>query len=125
MNLNALKERVTRLPDYPRVGMILCHNGVVRETSRDGRPVSGLSIRIDRDRLASVIEEAKRRPGIVEVLVELADEDRFLAVGEDVMCLVVAGDVRERVIACLAETLDAVKATVTSKTEYYKDGDHD
>jgi hypothetical protein len=34
---------------------------------------------------------------------------------------VVAGDVREHVIETLAETLDAVKRTVTRKTEYFAD----
>jgi molybdopterin synthase catalytic subunit len=42
-----------------------------------------------------------------------------LAVGEDVMLLVVAGDVRENVIAVLRDTLDAIKSEVTRKTEYF------
>jgi len=31
----------------------------------------------------------------------------------------VAGDVRENVIAVLAETLNLIKSTVTEKTEYF------
>jgi molybdopterin synthase catalytic subunit len=34
------------------------------------------------------------------------------------MGLVVAGDIRENVIAVLAETLDLIKKTVTRKTEF-------
>jgi molybdopterin synthase catalytic subunit len=39
MTINRLIEQIKRNPDYDRVGMILTHNGVVRGTSRDGRPV--------------------------------------------------------------------------------------
>ncbi len=65
-----------------------------------------------------MIAENKQKPGIVDILVEIA-EDRDLAVGDDVMYLVVAGDIREHVIAALTETLNAVKSTVTRKQQYY------
>ena len=42
-----------------------------------------------------------------------------MTVGDDVMVLVVAGDVRENVIAVLEETLNEIKTTVTSKTEFF------
>lgn len=123
MNLNALREQIKNHPDYPKVGMVLCHNGVVRETSRDGRRVSGIKITANREKLEQIISEHKARPGIVEILVELADEGRVLSVGEDVMYIVVAGDIRERVIGCLTDTLNAVKSSVTSKTEYFLEGE--
>jgi molybdopterin synthase catalytic subunit len=37
------------------------------------------------------------------------------------MVLVVAGDIRENVIGTLEKTLNAIKTTVTSKTEYFID----
>ena len=118
MNLSQLIEQVKQHPDYPKVGMILCHNGVVRSTSRDGRQVSGLRITVDRDRLQQVIASHKCRDGIVEILVHIyADVD--LKVGEDVMYIVVAGDIRENVIATLEDTLNTIKATVTQKTQYF------
>ena len=51
---------------------------------------------------------------------EIFDE-RDLAVGDDVMFLVVAGDIRENVLAVLGETLNEIKTTVTQKTEFYTD----
>ena len=45
--------------------------------------------------------------------------DRDLAVGDDVMLLAVAGDIRENVIETLRDTLNAIKTTVTAKTEYF------
>jgi hypothetical protein len=35
------------------------------------------------------------------------------------MFLVVAGDIRENVIAVLTDTLNLIKTTVTEKTEYF------
>ncbi|MDM8537473.1 molybdenum cofactor biosynthesis protein MoaE [Desulfobacterales bacterium HSG17] len=115
--IQTIKER----PDYHKAGMILAHNGVVRETSRDGRMVTELTVSVDHEKLAGVIAAGKQRSGIIEVLIEI-NEGRPLCVGDDVMGLVVAGDIRENVIRTLEETLDAVKSTVTSKTEKFRDG---
>ncbi len=118
MNSNSFIETIKNHPEYDKVGMILCHNGVVRGTSRDGRRVSGLKIKVDHAKLATVIEEKKKKPGIIEILVKIV-EDVDLSVGDDVMILVVAGDIRDNVIKALHETLDVIKTTVTSKTQFY------
>jgi len=118
MNLTQLVEKIKQHPDYPKVGMILCHNGVVRATSRDGRPVSGLRIAVDREKLRQVIHAHKSRAGIVEILVHI-NGDTDLKVGEDVMYIVVAGDIRENVISALQDTLNTIKSTVTQKTQYF------
>lgn len=118
MDILKLLEKVKKHPDFRRVGMVLCHNGVVRETSRDGRKVSGLRVTVDHDKLEQIVEEKKKLPGIIEILVHI-NEDRDLVVGDDVMYLLVAGDVRENVLTALSETLNTVKSTVTSKTEFF------
>ena len=118
MNLIQLIEMIKQHPDYPKVGMILCHNGVVRATSRDGRQVSGLRITADPEKLQQVIASQKKRDGIVEILVHI-HSDVDLKVGEDVMYIVVAGDIRENVISALEDTLNTIKATVTQKTQYF------
>lgn len=116
--LNDLIQEIKHHPDYPKAGMILCHNGVVRETSRDGRQVSGLAVSVDWQKLAEIVNAQKKRHGIVEILVEI-NEGKDLAIGDDVMFIVVAGDIRETVLSVLTDTLNQVKSTVTSKTEYY------
>ena len=118
MDITALIDQVKKHPDFEKAGMILCHNGVVRRTARDGKEVSGLRIEVNHDTLKSVIAGHKQRPGIVEILVEIA-EGRDLSVGDDVMLLVVAGDIRENVIRCLHDTLDDIKATATRKTQFF------
>ena len=73
---------------------------------------------LDHGRLDRILAEQKTRTGIIDIRVAIA-EDRDLAVGEDVMFLVVAGDIRENVIAVLTDTLNLIKTTVTEKTEYF------
>jgi molybdopterin synthase catalytic subunit len=41
MNIEKMMQQIKGHPDFDKVGMVLCHNGVVRSTSRDGRKVSG------------------------------------------------------------------------------------
>jgi molybdopterin synthase catalytic subunit len=117
VKLADLIDRIKAHPQYPKVGMMLCHVGVVRATSRDGRPVSGLDISVDRHGLESILSEQRKRPGIVEILVEI--REGLLKVGDEVMFIVVAGDVRDHVIPVLGDTLDAIKKGVTHKTEHF------
>ncbi|MBW1864216.1 MAG: molybdenum cofactor biosynthesis protein MoaE [Deltaproteobacteria bacterium] len=102
MDIKQLFHEIKNHPDYEKAGMILCHNGIVRSTSRDGKPVTGLT-----------------DPGIIEILVEIKENQR-LSVGDDVMFLVVAGDIRENVIRTLQSALNAIKSTATQKTEFFK-----
>lgn len=118
MNIDRLIAKIKQRPDYDQVGMILCHNGVVRGASRDGRKVTGLRVAVDRERLEQVLNRQRSRPGIVDIQVEIA-ADKDLSIGDDVMLLVVAGDIREHVIETLSETLNAIKTTVTAKTEFF------
>ena len=115
MSLTELVERIKKHPDFHKAGMILCHNGVVRATSRDGRPVSEVSVRVDRKRLEAIIGEIKAMTGIVEVLAHV--NEGTLKVGEDVMYVVVAGDFRENVFDAMIAAVNRIKADVTSKTE--------
>ena len=118
MELNELLDTIKKHPGFDKVGMILSHTGVVRSTSRTGRKVSGLTVSVNHEKLRQVIEIQKSKPGIVEILVQIA-ENQHLSVGDDVMLLLVAGDIRENVIPVLSDTLNAIKATVTEKTEFY------
>jgi molybdopterin synthase catalytic subunit len=117
MDIAGMIAAIRRHPEFHKAGMVLAHNGVVRATSRDGRRVKGLRVKVDHQRLSRILAEQKKRAGIVDIRVEIA-ENRDLVVGEDVMLLIVAGDIRENVIGVLRDTLNLIKTTVTEKTEY-------
>jgi len=117
MKVAALIDKIKTHPDYTKVGMILCHVGVVRGTSRGGQSVSGLDVKVDYSALESIVSEQKERLGIIDILVEI--EEGSLKVGDELMALVVAGDLRDNVIPVLEDTLNAIKKVVTSKTEHF------
>ncbi len=117
MKLANLIDKIKTRPDFTKVGMILCHVGIVRGTSRGGQPVSGLDVKVDYSALESILYKQKKRPGIIDILVEI--EEGPLKVGDELMALVVAGDLRDNVIPVLEDTLNAIKKEVTSKTEYF------
>ena len=120
MGIKQLVHEIKNHPNYAEAGMILSHNGLGRSTSRDGKAVTGLTLQVDHARLRRIIEERKQDPGIIEILVEI-QEHQHLTVGDDVMYLVVAGDIRENVIHTLQRALDAIKSTATHKIEFFKD----
>ncbi len=51
--------------------MILCHNGIVRGTSQDGRPVTGITVHADYTALTQIIAQQSKRPGIINIQVEV------------------------------------------------------
>ena len=108
MNIANLLDEIKRHPDFEKVGMILCHNGVVRATARDGRKVKGLKVSVDHAKLEQIIMEQSQKPGIVDIRVNIV-ENKDLAVGDDIMHLIVAGDIREHVISVLKDTLEYMK----------------
>ena len=120
MNISKMMDKIKQHPDFDKVGMVLCHNGIVRGTSRDGRKVKGLRVSVDHRKLDQIVSEQKKRPGILDIRVEIVG-DRDLTIGDDVMLLLVAGDIRENVLAVLTDTLNQIKTTVTEKTEYFSD----
>jgi molybdopterin synthase catalytic subunit len=119
MDLQHLVAAIKARPDYHKVGMIACHNGVVRSTSRDGRQVEGLNIQVDKDGLERILAEQRRRPGVIEVLAHVFEGSR--RVGDDVMLVAVAGDIRENVFPVLEETVEKLKKFVAHKEELFRD----
>ena len=118
MTLNNIVEKMKAHPRYTDAGMILYHNGTVRNSSRKGEPVSALEIHVDHDKLKTLLHAQKQREGIVEILVHIVENKRLYP-GEDVMYLAVAGNIRENVIAVLTDTLEAIKTDVTWKKEFF------
>lgn len=108
-------EEIKALPGSAAVGMMLAHRGVVRGTTRAGDPVRGMDLQVDRDRLAQVIAGAQDLAGVFAVRAWV-NEGR-LAVGDDIMKVVVAGDIREHVFDALQKLVAAVKTEVVMETE--------
>jgi len=113
-----LEEMVAKIKAHPRIseaGMILCHNGIVRRTSRNGRKVHKIKVKVNHEALTRIISEIKSRTGIIEVLAEVSEGT--LKVGEDIMLVTVAGDIREHVFPALQDLIHHIKQQISEKEE--------
>jgi molybdopterin synthase catalytic subunit len=96
--------------------MVLVHNGVVRAWSRDGgRDVCSLEVKPDYQKIEAIRQEFLKSPGIFDIVIE-AGEGLFQP-GDDLLFIIVAGDIRENVKPVLAELLDRVKSGPIAKRE--------
>ncbi len=111
--INTLKAR----HDFSdHVGMILVHNGTVRGWSRQDRSsVTAIEVKADTDRIAVLREEFLQFPGIYDIVIEA--RSGLLKPGDDLLFIVVAGDIREHVKPVLSELLERIKGEAVTKKE--------
>ena len=101
--------------DPEGLGMILVHNGIVRATSKQGKPVSGMKLSYDEEKLRTVVSEQKKKDGILDIKVWINQGD--LKVGDDIMLLLVAGRFRTDVLPVFESLLSAIKQEIVSERE--------
>jgi len=100
------------------VGMLLVHNGVVRGWSRkDHSNITAIEITPDHAKIKAICEEFEKRPGIFRVLAHA--NGGLMHPGDDVLFLIVAGDIRENVKPALADLLDRIKSEAVTKREIF------
>ena len=110
-------------PEAANCGMFLAHNGVVRQTARakvrsgvqDAAPVRGMRFGYDAEKAAAAIEETKALAGIHYVRVWLNEGE--LELGDDIMFVLVGGDIRPHVINALQFLVDRLKKECVSEIE--------
>ena len=101
--------------DPESLGMILVHNGVVRATSKEGKPVKGMKLSFDRAELSVCIDEMKKRDGIAEIKVWI--NEGILSIRDDIMYVLVAGRFRTDVLPVLQELLSKIKKEIVREEE--------
>lgn len=110
-------------PIASQEGMYLVHNGVVRETPRakvregidDGSVVKGMEFSYDKEKVDKVIEETYQMDGIFHVKVWL--NEGYLELGDDVMYVLVGGDIRPHVIDGLQFLVEKIKTECVTEIE--------
>ena len=111
-------------PAASRVGMYLLHNGVVRQTPKakvrqgidDGTVVKGMDFSYDAHKVEGVIAETYKMEGIFYVRVWL--NEGFLETGDDIMYVLLGGDIRPHVIAALQFLVGKIKTECVTETEH-------
>lgn len=107
-----------------RCGMFLIHNGIVRESTRaevregekNAPKVEGMFFDYNDELVQEAIKTALERPGIEFIRVWLAQGE--LNVGDDIMYVLVGGDIRPRVIECLQDLVGTIKTTCVQEVEH-------
>ena len=104
-------------PDFSQnVGMLLIHNGTVRSWSRKDRSaVQSIEVLPDHHKIETLRDEFLQHEGIYEIIIEA--NEGMLFPGDDLLFIIVAGDIRENVKPVLAELLDRVKSEAVTKRE--------
>lgn len=109
----------------PKVGMYLSHNGVVRQSARarvrqgdeTAAPVTGMLFRYDQAKVDAAIAGAYQLPGIYYIRVWLNEGE--LTVGDDIMYVLIGGDIRPHVVEALQYLVGRIKSECVSETEIH------
>ena len=104
-------------------GMFLVHNGVVRQTPKalvrqgidDGSSVQGMDFSFDGAKVEAAVAATKAMKGIFYVKVWL-NEGR-LTLGEDIMYVLIGGDIRPHVIDALQFLVEKIKTECVTEIE--------
>lgn len=117
MDISATIADLKKRPDFSdNVGMMLIHNGVVRAWSRQDRStVVAVEVTPDLAKIEEIRSHYLQAPGIYEIIVEA--NQGTLYPGDDLLFIIVAGDIREHIKPVLAELLDRIKAEAIRKRE--------
>ena len=109
----------------PKIGMYLSHNGIVRQSAKakvryneDGtKPVVGMLFSYDEAKVNAVIEDTYRMDGIYYIRVWLNEGE--LETGDDIMYVLIGGDIRPHVVDALQYLVGRVKNECVVETEIY------
>ena len=111
--------------DAAKIGMYLTHNGVVRETAKakvrqdetNTRPVCGMLFSYDAQKVDAVITDTYAMDGIYYIKVWLNEGQ--LTVGDDLMYVLIGGDIRPRVIDAMQYLVSRIKNECVTEIELY------
>ena len=107
----------------PKIGMYLTHNGTVRQTAKakvrygaqDAKEVTGMVFSYDQEMVDSVISDTYKMEGIYYIKVWLNEGQ--LKMGDDIMYVLIGGDIRPRVVDALQYLVGRIKNECVTETE--------
>lgn len=125
LSMDAWHAEAKAQEDAGKIGMYLCHNGVVRESAKaqvregdaEAKPVRGMKFFYDAAKVDEVVQEGLTLPGIFYVRAWLNEGE--LRVGDDLMMVLIGGDIRPRVIDALNHVVGRLKNECVHEEELY------
>ena len=124
-SMDAWLQEAKQHESAPKIGMYLTHNGIVRQSTkakvRQGAentlPVTGMRFSYDPEAVDAVIADTYRMEGIYYIRVWLNEGE--LAVGDDIMYVLIGGDIRPRVVDALQYLVGRIKNECVTETELH------
>ena len=122
-SMDAWLREAKQSPQAAQCGMFLTHNGVVRETAKakvrggaeNTKPVTGMHFSYDAAGVAAAEQETLQMPGIFYVRTWLNEGE--LRVGDDIMYVLIGGDIRPHVVDALQALVGKIKSEYVVETE--------
>ena len=119
-----LKEAKTH-ESAPLCGMYLTHNGTVRQTAKakvrygeeNTKEVTGMIFPYDEEKVSAVIADTYKMEGIYYIKVWLNEGE--LRMGDDIMYVLIGGDIRPHVVDALQYLVGRVKNECVTETEHH------
>lgn len=110
----------------PKIGMYLTHNGIVRKSAKakvrygedNTRAVTGMLFSYDQEKVEAAISETYQLDGIYYVKAWLNEGE--LSVGDDIMYVLIGGDIRPHVVDALQFLVGKLKNECVKETEIYE-----
>lgn len=107
----------------PKIGMYLVHNGTVRQSAKakvrygeeNTKDVTGMFFSYDREKVDAAIADARQLEGIYYIRVWLNEGE--LNLGDDIMYVLIGGDIRPRVVDALNYLVGRIKDECVVETE--------
>lgn len=109
-----------------KIGMYLTHNGIVRQSAKasvrqgatDTSPVTGMLFSYDAAKVEAILAETYKLDGIYYVKVWLNEGE--LQVGDDIMYVLIGGDIRPHVVDALQYLVGRIKQECVTETELFQ-----
>ena len=107
----------------PKIGMYLVHNGTVRQSAKakvrygekNTKDVTGMVFSYAPEKVDAVIADAYKLEGIYYIKVWLNEGQ--LSLGDDIMYVLIGGDIRPRVVDALQYLVGRIKNECVIETE--------
>ena len=110
----------------PKIGMYLAHNGIVRQSAKakvrygeeNTKEVTGMLFSYDEKKVEAAISETYQLDGIYYVKAWLNEGN--LQVGDDIMYVLIGGDIRPHVVDALQFLVGKLKNECVEEKEIYE-----
>ena len=107
----------------PKIGMYLTHNGTVRQSAKakvrygaeDTQEVTGMIFSYDREKVDAAVADTYKMDGIYYIKTWL--NEGTLSMGDDIMYVLIGGDIRPRVVDALQYLVGRLKNECVTEIE--------